>query len=994
MSSDRPLNDFGIGTFKTTGHATESTILDLFMEELGKKVKVLTQLSYPQLSGRKQPDATVGEEQDYFIEAEWEGNETKGLVQAARYQRLGGKGVFVVLFPARLRRSMPRQILLRQAMGSRFSGIGIFNDQRKADFFSGNLDEVTTKISEHVLKEIPVVETKTTKVISIIQKAVDYISATLVGVTEQSIDEIFGGKSVFDNILQFEEKKYPLKEMRKGAAYLLVNQLLFYHLLSKSRPADFDELDEEKIQSLENLQQYFDKVLAIDYRPTFGFSIATRLPKGTLDPVKETINIIKALKPEKIQQEILGKIFHDLIPFEVRKAVAAFYTNNEAGALLAKLSIHAATDKVADLACGSGTLLVSAYHQKKKLIEMRGRAFTPKDHARFLEQDLTGVDIMPFAAHLAAVHLSLQAPLYETQRVRLAVWDSTEETVRPGKVIPTISRELRKAYANPKLDLFSDQRARSQFSDEAYVKKGSVTSEGVGGDSIPLERVDVVIMNPPFTRQERLPDEYKSKLADRFKQYSDVLTGQVGLHGYFILLADTFLKDDGRMAFVLPATVLRLQSLEGIRKFLVESYRLDYIITTEQRSAFSEAARFREMLLIATKTKKGLNVSKCLFVNLKRIPVDAADSDFLADEIVSSKSTSQELDDADLSTRLVEQSQLKISTENWFGKISTQAAESLLDVCSQQAGDKLQTLQTLLDSRKGKTVRGVEHWTGKPVSVSSAFILSSERHAMKKDDRWILKEAGTDSILVKDRLVDVEASVPKKALIPALRRPAGLQSIDVSDDLDYAIVSRFTGDQYFFIKELVEKGKNLSTYVKKWREYLENRKTKLTVSRRFNLSAKNTSAMAFYSESAMAPCKMFWAIQGLSDEEAKVLALWFNSTLNIAQILSRRAETEGAFMGLDQYILQRFLVLDSSKLKPEQRNQLIEVFERHAKTKLPSILEQLRTKNQVRRAIDLAILQALEISGNHEELLDSAYLSISKAIEALATLMKEGQVAE
>jgi len=984
MSSDKSLDDFGIGPFKTTGHATESTILDLFMEELGKKVKVLSQLSYPQLSGRKQPDATVGEKQDYFIEAEWEGNETKGLVQAARYQRLGGKGVFVVLFPARLRRSMPRQILLRQAMGSRFSGIGIFNDQRKADFFSGNLNEVTTKISEHVLKEIPVVETKTTKVISIIQKAVDYISATLVGVTEESIDEIFGGKSVFDNILQFEEKKYPLKEMRKGAAYLLVNQLLFYHLLSKSRPDDFEELDEEKIQSLKNLQEYFDKVLEIDYRPTFGFNIATRLPKETIDPLKETINIIKALKPEKIQQEILGKIFHDLIPFEVRKA----------GALLAKLSIYACTDKVADLACGSGTLLVSAYHQKKKLIELERQAFSLKDHVRFLEQDLTGVDIMPFAAHLAAVHLSLQAPLYETQRVRLAVWDSTEATVRPGKVIPTISRELRKAYANPKLDVFSDQKARSQFSDEAYIKKGSVTSEGVGGDSIPLGLVDVVIMNPPFTRQERLPDEYKSKLADRFKQYSDVLTGQVGLHGYFILLADTFLKDDGRMAFVLPATVLRLQSLEGIRKFLVENYRLDYIITTEQRSAFSEAARFREMLLVATKTKKGLDTSKCLFVNLKRIPVDAADSDFLADEIISSKSTSQELDDADLSTELVEQSQLKLSTENWFGKISTQAAESLLDVCSQQAGDKLQTLQTLLDSRKGKIVRGIEHWTGKPVSVSSAFILSSERHAMKKDDRWILKEAGTDSILVKDRLVDVEASVPKKALIPALRRPAGLQSIDVSDDLDYAIVSRFTGDQYFFIKELVEKGKNLSNYVKKWRNYLESRKTNLLVSRRFDISAPNTMVLAFFSDVALSPCKMFWAIQGIDEDNSKILALWFNSTVNIAQILSKRAETRGAFMGLDQYILQEFLVPNPSRMTKQHRDQLLRVFEEHAKTKLPSIIGQLKTNNPVRRAIDLAILQALEIKGNHEELLDSAYASIVKTIETLATLMKEGHMDE
>jgi len=139
--------------------------------------------------------------------------------------------------------------------------------------------------------------------------------------------------------------------------------------------------------------------------------------------------------------------------------VAAFYTNNEAGALLARLAIHKATDKTIDLACGSGTLLVSAYHRKKELMEAEGKTFTPQDHKRFLEKELTGIDIMPFAAHLAAVHLSLQEPLYETQRVRLAVWGSTEPTVRPGKVIHTISRELRKAYARPKLDMFSNQSA-------------------------------------------------------------------------------------------------------------------------------------------------------------------------------------------------------------------------------------------------------------------------------------------------------------------------------------------------------------------------------------------------------------------------------------------------------------------------------------------------------------------------------------------------------
>jgi|GEM_PF-502926 tRNA1(Val) A37 N6-methylase TrmN6 len=991
MPSERILDDFGFGVFKTTGHATESTILDLFIEELGRKIKVLTQMSYPQLSGRKQPDVTIGEKQNYFIEAEWEGNETKGLVQAARYQRLGGKGVFVVMFPNRLKRSMPRPALLRQAKAARFQGIGIFNDDRKEDFFSGSLNEVTKWISDHVLQERPVIETKTSQVISIIQKAVDYVSATLVGVNEQGIDEIFGGKSVFENILQFEEKNYPLKELRKGAAYLLVNQILFYHLLSKARPKDFDELDEDKIQSLSDLQAYFDKVLTIDYRPTFGFKIATRLPQEALDPVRETINIIMALKPEKIQQELLGKIFHDLIPFEIRKAVAAFYTNNEAADFLAKLAITSPDNKVADFACGSGTLLVASYHRKKKLFEMQHGKFTTQDHIRFIEKDLTGIDIMPFAAHLAAVHLSLQAPLYDTQRVRLAVWDSTEPTVRPGKIIPALSRELSKAYANPKIDFFANESAHTQFKESAYLKKGAVTSEGVGGDAIPLEAVDVVIMNPPFTRQERLPEEYKSKLSDRFSQYSDILTGQMGFHGYFILLADLFLKDGGKLAFVLPATILRLKSLEGIRKFLAENYLIEYIVTTEQRSAFSEAARFREMLLVATKTKKMDDSSKCLFVNLKRIPVDASDADFLADEVISSKSTNQLLNDSDLSTTFVSQAELRKNTENWFGTITAAEENSLLDICLQQAPSKLNTLKKVLTLKKGKICRGIEHCTGKPVSVSSAFILSSERHALKKDDRWILKEINENSILVKDRLVDVEIVVPKKSIIPALRRPSGLQSIDVTPEIDWAIISRFSGDESFFLKSLVEKGNNISSYVKKWRNYLQSRRTNFVISRRFNLSAQNTRAMAFYSELSFSPCKMFWAIQGLKNDDSKILALWFNSTINLSQILSKRAETEGAFMGIDQYILNEFLVLDPVTLSETQKDQLVTVFDKYASMPLPSIIEQLKTKNFVRKAIDLAILNVLGINGNQSEILDKAYATMVETIMTLAALMKKGQ---
>jgi hypothetical protein len=92
--------------------------------------------------------------------------------------------------------------------------------------------------------------------------------------------------------------------------------------------------------------------------------------------------------------------------------------------------------------------------------------------------------------------------------------------------------------------------------------------------------------------------------------------------------------------------------------------------------------------------------------------------------------------------------------------------------------------------------------------------------------------------------------------------------------------------------------------------------------------------------------------------------------------------------------LEKFLVIDPSKLNSKEREQLVRIFDEHAKTRLPSIIEQLNTKNLVRRAVDLAILQILQVEGNHEELLDSACASIARTIETLATLMKEGRAEE
>jgi type I restriction-modification system DNA methylase subunit len=295
-----------------------------------------------------------------------------------------------------------------------------------------------------------------------------------------------------------------------------------------------------------------------------------------------------------------------------------------AARLLARLAIDDSEATVADFACGSGTLLVAAYERKKELL---GREMTERDHRRFLKQ-LTGADIMAFSAHLAVVQLALRRPLWETDEVRVAISDST--TFRPGKVVMPLE-EILKAGQTKMVDFFpgSERIVRK-------VKRGALSGKVAKGHKFKLDFVDVVLMNPPFTRQERIPKWIKSDFPNRFAGYEKYRHRQMGFGGYFIFLADRFLKPGGRIGFVMPSTLLRVRSYEGVRRLLLErGYDIEYAITTDERSAFSESTAFREMLLVARKMTNTDAPGDTTFVNIKVFPRTEEEVTRLAEAIRS-----------------------------------------------------------------------------------------------------------------------------------------------------------------------------------------------------------------------------------------------------------------------------------------------------------------------------------------------------------------------
>jgi hypothetical protein len=126
----------------------------------------------------------------------------------------------------------------------------------------------------------------------------------------------------------------------------------------------------------------------------------------------------------------------------------------------------------------------------------------------------------------------------------------------------------------------------------------------------------------------------------------------------------------------------------------------------------------------------------------------------------------------------------------------------------------------------------------------------------------------------------------------------------------------------------------------------------------------------------------------VKDDEAKLLCLWFNSTINLLQTLLTRKETRGAFLQLDEYALEEALVPDFENIERGTIGKLLDVFDGIKDVRFPSILEQLEQEFSAREKIDKAILMALGFDEHNISLtLPKLYIALAEEIKLLKQLM-------
>ena len=403
-------------------------------------------------------------------------------------------------------------------------------------------------------------------------------------------------------------------------------------------------------------------ILQINYWPIFAIAkdLLSHLPAGDaadiLRRLRETAQAISATGVDQAH-DLTGRIFQRLIAD--RKYLATFYTLPASAALLARLAVAKldgvdwadaaaiGTLRVADFACGTGALLSAVYERLAARHERAG-GDPATLHRVMMEEVLYGCDVMPSAIHITGATLSGVRPDVDFGNSRLYTFPYGRQDDGSVKI-----GSLELLHASQALTLFN-------MSDPA-LRTGSAGEETAAQVNVEIRdrRFDLVIMNPPFTRNTGHEGAHISIFNPAFAAFDasnadqrdmskrmGVLKketcyhGNAGIASAFAALAHRKLKPGGVMALVLPLSAAAGLSWQGFRKMLADDYTdltvLSIAASDNDHLSFSADTGMAECLVIARKTAVGTTNTSCQrahFTSLSRRPQGFAHASSIAKQI-------------------------------------------------------------------------------------------------------------------------------------------------------------------------------------------------------------------------------------------------------------------------------------------------------------------------------------------------------------------------
>ena len=779
-----------------------------------------------------------------------------------------------------------------------------------------------------------------------IEQAVGYIKEALAAFYDR-IEKKRGALHKMANILQAsfsddkEEKIY--EQSARVAGLILFGALLFQLSLSRTDKRIKPPSREDNIAAI--IQQWND-ILKMSYAI---FGVAKRLLSECEISESRLISLIDAAhRVEKLAGDgvdLMGRIYHQLLADA--KPLGAFYTSIPAATLMAGLALHAKewgdddnwadldfikNFRIADPACGSGTLLAAACWQirdnfSRADTKINGVTVGDKEstkpldklHRHLLENVIWGYDILETAGHLTATTLGLMSPNVD---------------FRKAHIYRTIIGNSGTGVAAGSLELLEGDMPifiRDQQLETLARPK-------------PLPELDLCIMNPPFVRGT-VGNESYSFLSSQEQRLVKLRMNELGKkHGFsndkglgsaFVSLAcqqngrAPVVKEGGRIAMILPSTFATGMgnAWRTARQKIEKGFDVEMLIVSRdyRRPNFSENTALQECMVIARRRlAQQTPKNRALFVVLHKNPTTNDESLAVVQAIMRAQ-----------------------KSKNQFGDL-------------QHRGGQLSLTQKI--GRFAKlTYRGQSAWRGTSFSdIRLAFVAENFRNTG-------MLSPYVDGKTTLCPLGDI-AEFGGSTLSLKLNHRDFLALEMVSHKTKYAgyypsHYKQKTGRAHRHISTIAE---NPNCYVlplpgkEEWIKKFYAKAGRIIICDSFRFNSTRRLAVLV---SAPVQAAHYIPIK-LNQENAhkrKAMVLWLNSTPSLLLIAHAAQSTHGAKVGFCQGAVRDLPVLNMEKLTAAQLQQLATAFDNIAAqiTRGESELLHLphMTHDKTRQQIDNAVSQ-------------------------------------
>ena len=432
-----------------------------------------------------------------------------------------------------------------------------------------------------------------------------------------------------------KEREIALEHSVRLAGLILVGAFLFQSALSdKDGRVKSPEYFFSGSARFAELADHWKFILGnINYAAIFRVALAV-LTEGQTEK-RRTADMMEAAREVRDVArdgvDLMGVMYHEILA-EIAKPLGAYYTTIPAATLLSGLALSPQkwgtkwADKndvgdfrIADLACGSGTLLAAACGQardnamraymRKILDEENVPIRTPKilDEIQraLLEKSVWGYDVLETAVHLTATTLGLMSPETDFRKSHIycaSVGVQSYDAALTGSFQLLESGRVQRVLFDPDVD---DEKKRI-----AHVETGDESSE-------PLPLLDLCIMNPPFVVGRKSAPSYSFLQPDEANRVRAKMNALAKKHGFsnaglgpgFVALGEKYIKPGGRMAFIMTSTIAegRGAAWAGARARIEKTCDLECLIVSREpgRFNFSASTNLQECMFVARKRKNG-----------------------------------------------------------------------------------------------------------------------------------------------------------------------------------------------------------------------------------------------------------------------------------------------------------------------------------------------------------------------------------------------------